>query len=134
MPRIDPITGVPVMTNTEFWEAEGKLEEKSAYQVQEEFYKEFEQEKTEWCEQTLTALPSRIRHILFRHYGDCPTIIEILEIKDFKAVMTFKRYEISAKVLCKLEEGIKWFVYGFYNQGGSFYEPPGMDEWLTEID
>jgi hypothetical protein len=134
MPRIDPITGVPVMTQMEFWEAEGKLNNESASDAMKKFYDEFDKDREKFRVESLANLPNRIKMLCKEHPDDYPFVDDVIKIEDFRTSMGFRDTRIEARVLCKLAGGIEWLKYEYWSYLGSFYEPPGTDEWLGKDD
>ena len=144
MPRKDPITGVMVMTNAEFWAHEAKHEGKGreSWELQEEFYHDMEKARLE--EEDKLRTPAHALMILqgaveaenkYRKENKERLLampVKVLEVKSAAYSDGFR--ETSTKITATaISKGKRKGTIEFstWSTRGSFYEPPDGETEIT---
>jgi hypothetical protein len=145
MPRIDPIHGVPVLTQAEFWasEAEREGQGRTGGDLQADFYAVMAADearaRAEWLKHEnllpwLHGLWERA-HECWAEDKDCDEPPEPLAVIDvasdkYRYGMRSSTEEAEVYVRARTAAGERevLVVAGAYTSHGSFYEPPDYDE------
>lgn len=151
MPRIDPITGCPVMTTGEFWNEEAQREGqgRSGGDLMGDFYDELAQDEARreqemrnnpeallamvneaakaWCD---GVDPEDLDGVCFP--GNFVRVVDVLEAKVSDGMR-----QSSTSVTAKYEMGdgrTRTIQYSEWYSGGSFYEPPESESEFKILD
>jgi len=136
LPRIDPITGVSVMTEGEFWEAEGKIKGTSASEEREKFYNEIAEDSlkvaSDFKNEMSSDLSKALEYIISGDDYEL-NITKVLEIIDTSSEGFFREGKLILKAKVELSDGSQVLVKTTHTSySGDFYEPPS-DEIFTEL-
>lgn len=141
MPRMDPMLGVPVMTNAEFWAAEGEREGKSGAEVERDFWTEWEQEKERERRAlhdptfALELLKAGARYCGKYTQGGVPAPRKVLAVIDVEYSESMRSSRTKVVALCERGHGSETVIdiatYEAWHDGGSYWDPPEGDTVVT---
>jgi hypothetical protein len=151
VPKKDPITGCMVMTTAEYFQSEADRNGRSFADEVTSFYEE--QAKVEQEDEDNFFKPENLLETLKKAVADenqaiaeenlynqahpeynqpqsalIPVPVKILEVVREKFNEGFKGTSIACRAKIETEDGQRgWTFYEYYNDHGSFYEPPSCE-------
>lgn len=135
MPRIDPITGVSVMTWAEFVNAEATRENKEPHEWLNDLHEQLEEQRQEDIRQLREGALAFMRRL--DEYDDeaiygIDEVLEIIEVTTSSALARDSAQSVTARVRCK-DGSILVLKAWEWHSSGNFYEPPDWDGDITEV-
>lgn len=144
MPKIDPVTGCPVMTMAEFWNSEAENEGKgrSGSELQEDFYTDLANEqhqeedrlrKPEIAqEHILRAWKETVEYLGEEETSQVSAPVAVLEVLETRVGYNFRESTQMIRARCRCENGSeRIFKLDAYHDAGTRLDPPDYGEELS---